>query len=171
MTYLLKRLMSKFREQKDIGVTTTEVRGKHGSKLITMTPAEISAFHIAAREKKIAELEADLVDEKDLHGDALFAASEAEATVEYLREKVKELEAENNRLRLKHFQPVDERAIHGVRDNFLRINSNFGGLNLDLKMVNLGAEPNDFCGDSLRVAWIKVNENFAVIETDAGDKT
>jgi hypothetical protein len=60
MTYLLKRLLSKLREQKDIGVTTTEVRGNHGSKFLTMTPAEISAFHIVAREKKIAELEAQI---------------------------------------------------------------------------------------------------------------
>jgi chromosome segregation ATPase len=138
MTYLLKRLLSKLREQKDIGVTTTEVRGKHGSKLITMTPAEISAFHIAAREKKIAELEADLVDEKDLHGDALFAASEAEATVEYLTAQRKHLSHELNFAR-NHIEKLEAQIKQGLKCQRYRDNS-YLGINPDAKGEYMLAE-------------------------------
>jgi hypothetical protein len=81
--------------------------------------------------------------------------------------RVDELKAENDRLKLKLFYPVDESAdpfSGGLRKNFQRINANFEICVPDLSVVNVGAEPDDATGDPMRVAWVKVNENFAKIE-------
>jgi hypothetical protein len=73
--------------------------------------------------------------------------------------------AENKRLKLKLFYPVNEDAEPGgVRKNFQVINLNFEMCGLDLLMVNVGEYPGDATGESMRDAWIKVNENFAKIE-------
>jgi hypothetical protein len=82
-----------------------------------------------------------------------------------MNDQIAELKAEINRLKLKHFHPVNEDAGPGeVRENFQWINLNFEMFDLDLLMVNCGEYPGDATGESMRDAWIKVNENFAKIE-------
>lgn len=77
-------------------------------------------------------------------------------------------ESELARIKLQHFLPVDESVIENndprYRKNRLIINANFDAIDLHLKLINVGAHPNDATGDPIRDAWIKVNENFSYIK-------
>ena len=83
------------------------------------------------------------------------------------RKRNKELRAENGRLKLKHFIPVNEDAqpdTDQFRKNFQRMNGNFEMCDIDLLQVNVGDEPNDCTGDTVYDAFVKINVNFATIE-------
>jgi hypothetical protein len=82
------------------------------------------------------------------------------------------LKAELKRLKLKLFYPVNEDAEPGTieyRKNLQRINANFEVCDRRLAMVDVGDEPGDDRGDTIRVGWIKVNENFGQIEKAMGE--
>lgn len=74
---------------------------------------------------------------------------------------------EAQRLKMQHFFPVNEDAEPGTpecRKNFLKIVMNFDALQLQLRVIDTGAAPGDGTGDTVRVAWEKVNVNFAQLD-------